>query len=147
MSTTKVVPASEIELWHVTEYADCEGRSTRTIGYYKGSVEEIALMLSHKGDKYYALMFTPVSFIDAKDMTPKPHRNTHMLVNLRASYYSDDSVYVKPTFKGTVFKNQVDGLRDDSVLLVLDTLAHTKQLREEALSKLTQSERELLGLG
>lgn len=144
--STKIVPASEIKLWQVTEYDDCEGRNTRTIGYYKGSVEEIALMLSHKGDKYYGMMFTPVSFIDVKDMKPQPHKNTHMLVNLRASYYGVDSVYVKPTFKGTVFKSQVDELRDDSVLLVLDTLAHTKKLREEALSKLTQTDREILGI-
>lgn len=145
--STKIVPASEIKLWKVTEDGDCEGRTTRTVGYYKGSVEEIALMLAHKGDPHYALMFTPVSFIDAKDMTPKPNEKVYMRISLYQSNCANfEGVNLKPTFKGTTFKSAILRSNSDDVVLILNQESHMQKLREEALSKLTLTERKILGL-
>lgn len=48
---------------------DCEGKSTRTLGTYKGWLDEIALHLADK--TYYSLTFTKLNNVDMENYTPK----------------------------------------------------------------------------
>ena len=45
-------------VWTVTTEGDCEGRSVRKLGIYKGHLTDIAAFLSDK--VYYALQFEPI---------------------------------------------------------------------------------------
>lgn len=50
----KVPPVGK---WHVTTEGDCEGRTTRDLGYHEGHIADIALNLA--GSAYYSLSFRP----------------------------------------------------------------------------------------
>ncbi len=86
--------------WKVTTEGDCEGRSTRQLGCYKGHIDDIALML--KSQCYYSLLFTRL-----KDESDKLIEGMRGKVNVTLdigsntwSFSSDDRVEtMKELFK------------------------------------------------
>ena len=59
MERTFVKPMAQQTIYHVTTEGDCEGRSTRTVGYAVGDQRDIELFFDDK--KYYKLSLNEVS--------------------------------------------------------------------------------------
>lgn len=130
-------------LWTVTTEGDCEGRSTKQLGTFEGYVDEIALFLANKA--YYSLQFklqkkikkyyptcksVDVSFdIDSGTWDLKPKER----INLMKDFFSDRPVYIE---EGQYFACVK--------IRTTENLKHKE--KEKALGKLTDYEKQLLGL-
>lgn len=138
-------------LWKVTTENDCEGRTMKELGYYEGNPIDIAFVLSDKA--MYSLSFTEVS---AAIITPDElEKSTRDEVNLT---FAMDSIYsacddIVSFVNGFFIENRpvyVDSKRAfNSITLkkgVPDKNRDLELARKQALSKLTEDEKVLLGL-
>lgn len=133
-------------VFKVTTEGDCEGKSVRDLGTYEGYVDEIAFALADKC--YYCLEFHKV---DPKklhlDMTPK-RKSVNIQFGIDSGTWDlkvkDRIKYFKDFFKD----RNVEVLEGNSYASVkISTNKKTKEeKRQEILNRLTDEEREILGL-
>jgi hypothetical protein len=124
-------------IWKVTTEGDCEGRSTRDLGIFKGFIDEIALHLADRC--YYTLDFKPVKL--QEEFSPKANE-VHIslpfdLSNNYSERFKDRPVTVE---KGSFYKSIL--IRSKNALTQDEK---DKIEREKILSKLTTEERKILG--
>jgi hypothetical protein len=123
--------------FQVTTEADCEGRSTKNLGVYTGFIDEIALHLADKS--YYSLRFRE---IEQRTSFPPTLEDVHVSF--------DDSfsiAIIKKLFKDRPI--QVSDSNYNRSFLIsreLSEIEKNKIIRQQALSKLSDKEREVLGL-
>ena len=132
--------------WTVTTEGDVEGRTTRNLGTFTGFLDEIAFHLADKC--YYSLQFKPAE--DVKVFEPKAHKVCVMLDiesgTWDAKLGSDGRIHYfeKILQKRPVFVES--GPYFASVTLVNTAFTEEDKEKQTALSKLTDREKELLGL-
>lgn len=133
-------------LWKVTTEGDCEGRSIRDLGTFKGYIDEIAFALADKC--FYSLCFT---YLSEKDyMTPLVPKSDTVNVSLNI----DSGTWDLDNKERASWARKFLSDRDVEVLegqyyasFVLKTKRKTvKDIRREALNKLTEEELDALGL-
>lgn len=141
---------SSYGLWKVTTEGDCEGKTTRNLGIYEGNISDIAFYL--KDECEYSLRFSPAKAtkIESYDV---PH---YGFVNISLDIDS-----------GTWNMSPEDRVNYFKVLLNTENRAHEitiepgpyyasvrligydgreEYVRKTALEKLTDEEKEVLGL-
>lgn len=68
------------KIWEVTIHGDCEGRSTRNLGFYEGYIEDIAFYL-HPKSVYNSLSFEKVYNINNKEVIKINESNITNYIN------------------------------------------------------------------
>ena len=132
-------------LWKVTTEGDCEGRSVRDLGTYEGYIDEIAFALADKC--YYELTFHAVKKPSKLDMTPKAKEVKIQLDIDSGSWDLTQTQCLNETRK--LFENRpvrVTEAHGWGVVTLKTELKTIEEKRQEALAKLTDEERQLLGL-
>lgn len=146
MDYTNVDYTNPYGIWEVTTEGDCEGRTTRKLGIFEGYVDEIAFALSDK--VYYSLRFKKISkIIDNIPICRIPKNEVSISFDIESKtwdIYGDKLVqYFNKVFNRRKV-NVKSGNFFASVVLERDIPENEK--RKIALSKLTEEEKELLGL-
>lgn len=126
-------------IWQVTTEGDCEGRSMKTLGYFVGGVDEIALHLANQC--YYSLSFRKIEVNNGGNLEPT---GTQVQVNCFGSSVqtlldnctSDDITHQMQGNSTIVFKQHK--LSAEQIRL--------NNLKTKALSKLSAEERQALGI-
>lgn len=132
--------------WKVTTEGDCEGKSTTQLGVFTGFVDEIALYLADQC--YYSLTFYLEELITKFVPTQKSvnmkfdidSKTWHMTGDERVKFFED------------VFKDRPnivvkEGNYYASVTIeTLDNVETKADLKRKGLAKLTDKEKEALGL-
>jgi len=133
--------------WSVITEGDCEGKSTKNLGTFRGFLDEIAFHLAD--ECYYCLNFTPVKQVKRFDI--KRHKvNVNLNIDSgtwpssmgkeeRINYYKE-MLFYRPNI------SVEDGTSYASVTLVNNRYSQDDEIRRKALNKLTDKEKELLGL-
>ena len=126
-------------IWHVTTEGDCEGRTTKDLGFHVGEVAAIASNLSRQS--CYRL-----SFEEVKPMTHGSCYNRKDFKSVNISGFGEIPNHVP--FNTPQDLEVIEGMYCHSVELVRtsDSLIRDAQDIENALSKLTSAERILLGV-
>lgn len=133
-------------VFKVTTEGDCEGRSVRDLGTYEGYIDEIAFALADKC--YYSLEFHQINLKEFKlDMIPK-RKEVNIRLNTDSRTWDlegkDKIKYFKNLFKDRNIEVS-DGNFYSSVKI--STNKKTKEeKRQEILDRLTDEEKEILGL-
>ena len=141
---------SSYGLWKVTTEGDCEGKTTRNLGIYEGNISDIAFYLKDKCE--YSLRFSPAKAtkIDSDDVTHYGCVNISLDIDSgtwnmspedRVNYfkillYTENREHVITVEPGQYYA---------SVKLV-GYDSHEEYVRKTALEKLTDEEKEVLGL-
>lgn len=141
---------SSYGLWKVTTEGDCEGKTIRNLGTYEGNISDIAFYLKNKCE--YSLQFSP-----AKDIKIKPCDVTHYgYVNI--SLDIDSGTWnMSPEDRVNYFKVLLNTENREDVIIVepgqyyasvklVGYDSHEEYIRKTALEKLTDEEKEVLGL-
>ena len=108
------------DIWEVTTEADCEGRSTKSLGVFEGHIDDIAF---HLADKVYSsLKFSKVDIKQINIPIPKADRVTISLENPTSfekytEIFKDQNVFLK---KGFIF---------DGVTLFLNNPVKEKEVQ------------------
>ena len=135
--------------WKVTTEGDCEGRSTRDLGTFRGHIDEIAFHLANRC--YYSLRFKP---IEEKEIIPEFLPNGE---EVDISFDIETGTWdMKPEKRVDYFKEILkdrpdvrveDGQFYESVKLISGReKTRNEIIIEQALEKLTSEEKKLLGL-
>lgn len=129
--------------WQVTTEGDCEGRSTRNLGVYVGYLDDIAFALAEKC--CYSLEFTK---IDTEIPTPKKVLDqVNVVLNIDSKTWKlsvDDRVKY---FQNMLHNRKVYVSRGSAYASVTLSKTNTEKTKKEiALAKLTDEEKQLLGL-
>lgn len=141
---------SSYGLWKVTTEGDCEGKTTRNLGIYEGNISDIAFYLKDKCE--YSLQFSPaeVPTINSCDVTH--YGNVHISLDISSGTWNmspEDIVnYVKVLLNTENREHRITvepGQYYASVKLV-GYDSHEEYVRKTALEKLTDEEKEVLGL-
>lgn len=139
-------------LWSVSTEGDEEGRSTRRLGIYRGWVDEIAFHLADKC--YYCLEFSPVIVHEAPFSYSKSGKNE---VNVSFDIQSE-TWGLAPMERAVLVKKLFEYNKRDNVHITNGQTYgsfvisnYTKQelqekRRQEALKKLTEEDKKVLGL-
>jgi hypothetical protein len=144
-------------LWRVTTEGDVEGRSTNTLGEFKGNFDEIAFYLADRC--YYTLDFKLIDDSPRADLKPSgvavnvrvddgtssPYRETseEQAQRLRA-VLQDTEVAVK---SGTAYHGvQLQISRDDAKMTILRAGIDRENAMKSIKSKLTKDELRILGI-
>lgn len=141
---------SSYGIWKVTTEGDCEGKTTRNLGIYEGNISDIAFYLKNKCE--YSLRFSPAKAtkiescdvihygcvsvsldIDSGTWNMSPEDRTNYFKVLLNTENREHVVTVEP------------GAYYASVKLV-GYDSHEEYVRKTALEKLTNEEKEVLGL-
>ena len=126
----------ENRVWHVTTEGDCEGRSIKDFGYFKGNLMEIAKRLG--GHQYYALDFSEFKLSDyptSRKLTSEVNLRVNLMderrliKQLKEEGYDVQNAQYYKAVKMKITPDEVDILK-----------------REAALDKLSDEEKILLGL-
>lgn len=138
------------KLWKVTTEGDCEGRSTRNLGVYRGNPVNIAFLLADK--VAYTLQFEEIVIQDVPKFDPHGQQ-VSMNFSVSSQYYFgkstesqrraffEDLIGVKPV----KITNANPGAH--SIELTSTCVSNSKAKKvKDALAKLSQEEIELLGL-
>lgn len=136
--------------WKVTTEGDCEGRTTHDLGIHFGFIDDIAFSLADKA--YYALTFKAIEPYTAK--APKATK-VNVVLDIDSGTWDMKSetrqAFVEQMLQGrdtAVAKGQFYA----SVELVMgknELLQKEREkeiLRQQALSKLSEADRKILGL-
>lgn len=135
--------------WKVTTEGDVEGRSTRDLGTFRGHIDEIAF---HLGDKcFYSLRFSP---IEEKDLIPEFNINrveVNISLDINTGTWDMGSLqrveYMKEVLKDRTDVEVEEGNYYSSIKLVSKKIkSRNELLKEQALSKLSNEEKKVLGL-
>ncbi len=126
----------ENKVWKVTTEGDCEGRTMKDLGMFRGNVIEIAKHLS--GHAFYALHFSEVKTSET-DIRANPKDSVSLTINnmnhmaLIATLKSEGYEVGKSNFY-------------NAISVALSEEERSKIKKEIALSKLTDEDRKILGL-
>lgn len=135
--------------WKVTTEGDCEGRSVRQLGTFRGHVDEIAFHLADKC--YYSLRFTAIEEDELiPEFLPKSDE-------INISFDIDTGTWdMKPDKRVEYFREILkdrpdveveDGQYYASVKLISGKKKTKNEIIiEKALAKLTEEEKKVLGL-
>lgn len=133
-------------LFNVTTEGDCEGRSIRDLGTYEGYIDEIAFALADKC--YYSLEFHQINPEEFKlDMIPK-RKEVNIRLNIDSGTWDleekDKIKYFKNLFKD---RNIEVSNGNFYANVKISTNKKTKEeKKQEILNRLTDEEKEILGL-
>ena len=136
-------------LWKVTTEGDCEGKTIKNLGIYEGNISDIAFYLKNKCE--YSLEFTPVQVtkIDSCDVTHYGCVDVSLDINSETWKMSpEDRVNYFKVLLNTENRENVTvqpGQYYASVRLV-GYYRRDEYVRKTALEKLTNEEKEVLGL-
>lgn len=127
------------KIWHVTTQGDCEGRTTRNLGFHVGDVTVIAFNLAK--ESYYSLEFKEIKVVNhdcINDMEDLPLKVTISGFGVNRSEYTDNN-FVPPDYD-VVRSNMYNSL---DIVLKKNSI---QEKIKKARAKLTKEELELLGL-
>jgi len=135
--------------WNVSTEGDCEGRSVSNLGTFRGHIDEIAFHLADKC--YYSLSFSP---IDENQLVPEFHiKRPEVNISLDIQSGTWDMTSKKRRdFVAKLLKDRPDveveeGQFYASVKLISGKKKSKQEIiRENALSKLNEEEKKVLGL-
>lgn len=147
MKTRKI--ESSYGYWKVNTEGDCEGRSVKNLGTFRGHIDEIAFHLADKC--YYSLRFSP---IEKDEITPEFLSNSdsvHVSLDIDTGTWDmkpDRRVdYFREILKDRTEVGVEDSMYYASVKLISRREKSMKEvLRENALAKLTDEDKKILGL-
>lgn len=147
MKTRKI--ESSYGYWNVHTEGDCEGRSVKNLGTFRGHIDEIAFHLADKC--YYSLRFSP---IEKDEITPEFLSNSdsvHVSLGIDTGTWDmkpDRRVdYFREILKDRTEVGVEDSMYYASVKLISRREKSMKEvLRENALAKLTDEDKKILGL-
>ena len=137
--------------WRVTTEGDCEGKTTKYLGTYEGYIDEIAFSLADKC--FYALEFKKI-----ENELPNrcPVEKVHISLDIESGTWPNDmSTEERVGFFKRMLKDRdvevTGGQFYASVCLhqnneEIKKAIREKKIREVVLAKLTDEEKELLGL-
>lgn len=123
-------------LWEVSTEGDCEGKSIKHLGTYQGSVLDIAKRL--RGQEFYQLSFKEVKTSPNPVLTEKQCKKSS--VHFSVEGLSKEALAKE--LKGLVKESNFYG----AVKLELSQKEILEEERRIALSKLSDKEKELLGV-
>ncbi len=133
-------------MWEVTTEGDCEGKSVRRLGVYKGYIDEIAFALADQC--YYSLEFAPFDFSEIP--VPKSVRDR---VNINFDIGSgtwDMSADARKEFFSAVLSDRKVAVGEGSsyaaVTLYRSESDMIENKKKAALNKLSEEDKVLLGL-
>ena len=130
--------------WKVTTERDCEGRSMRDLGTYTGYIDEIAFALADKC--CYSLCFKAI-VPKSLDITPK-HKSVVITLDIDSGTWDmrrDERVKAI----GNLLRDRDVHVEDSPGYASVKLITGKKTVEEkraDALAKLTEEERKLLGL-
>ena len=133
-------------VFKVTTEGDCEGRSVRDLGTYKGYIDEIAFALADKC--YYSLTFHQINPEEHKlDMTPK-RKEIDITLDIDSGTWDLEEKDRIKYFKNLFKDRHIEVSNGNSYVCVkISTNKKTKEeKRQEILDRLTDEEKEILGL-
>jgi len=125
--------------WVVTTEGDVEGRTTTQLGTYTGNVHDVAFHLANKC--HYALSFTLVDENVNTNLYPTAKKVPVRIYDHNGVQFLDSQV--RDTFKNTHVRVEPCNFYK-ALTLVLDN--YEEQKREEALAKLSDEDKKVLGL-
>lgn len=133
--------------WSVTTEGDVEGKSTTHLGTFRGHIDEIAFHLADKC--YYTLQFTRMKDEDMTDFVIKA-KTVSISMNIDSGTW-DLKGQERIDFYVDVFKNRPgiyvsEGTSYAGVTISTNKISDKDVARSKALSKLTPTEIELLGI-
>jgi hypothetical protein len=138
-------------IWHVTTEGDEEGRTTRDLGVHEGYIDDVAFALASR--QFYSLDFELVDTLKWKTLPVSTQANVRlkistgtwdMLADARVGFFRqmlagrDVTITKSNYFASVALTRGADG---ESI-----ARARTAAQRSAALAKLTEVEREVLGL-
>jgi hypothetical protein len=138
-------------IWTVTTEGDCEGRSVSHLGTFEGYIDEIAFALA--GKSFYSLRFQPA---DDLEQIAKPGTKVSVSLDIDSGTWDLHGVNRVDYFKKMLAGRNVsvvEGQYYASVILIDGDSPEEQERkanelkRKQALAKLTEEDRKLLGLG
>ena len=143
--TDKLYPPfnNRFGLWKVTTEGDCEGKTIRNLGIWRGDIDDIALFLANKVE--YSLTFSP-----AYIYIPKAPTDTSVNVTLDINSNTwelnadERAKIVSPIFKGKPVI--ISPSNYYGAFKITSTKETLEEKRKRILQKLTDEEKEILGL-
>lgn len=133
-------------IWKVTTEGDCKGKTSDLLGFYEGYIDEIALALADKC--MYSLEFKHFELNKLKSRIPK-NNFVSVTLDIESNTWdltSDD----RKKYAEILFKNRpveiTKGNYFGSFKINAIGQKTEKEIKEEALSKLTKEEKQVLGL-
>ncbi len=133
-------------MWRVRTEADVEGRSMKELGVYKGYIDDIAFALADRC--YYALEFTLFAF-DEIPHSDKRADKVNVCLDIESGTWNMTMPERKKFFEDVLAGRNVyvgEGSAYASVMLYRNCDLEKYEKREAALKKLTDEEKQLLGL-
>lgn len=141
---------SSYGIWKVTTEGDCEGKTTKNLGVYEGNISDIAFYLKNKCE--YSLQFSPAKAIkiDSCDVTHYGYVNVSLDID-------SGTWNMSPEDRVNYFKVLLNTENRENVIIVepgqyyasvrlVGYDSHEDYIRKTALEKLTDEEKEVLGL-
>lgn len=141
---------SSYGLWKVTTEGDCEGKTTRNLGIYEGNISDIAFYLKNKCE--YSLRFSSAKAtkIDSYDVTHYGYVNISLDIDSGTWNMSpgDRVNYFKALLntENREHKITVEPGNSYASVKLVGYDSHEEYVRKTALEKLTDEEKEVLGL-
>lgn len=133
-------------VFKVTTEGDCEGRTTRDLGTYEGYVDEIAFALADKC--YYSLEFHKINPEEFKlDMIPK-RKSVDIHFDIDSGTWDLEEKDRVKYFKN-LFKDRDVEISNGNCYAGVKISTNKKtreEKRQEILNRLTDEEKEILGL-
>lgn len=140
----KVTEYSVYGTFQVTTEGDCEGRTTRDLGIYTGYIDEIAFALADKC--YYKLCFTKV---EPKKISMIPKRDkVEISLDINSGIWDLNNTGAMSYFKELFRERDVEVISVNGYgSCTLTTHKETiEEKRQKVLAKLSEEEKEVLGL-
>jgi hypothetical protein len=130
--------------WNVTTEADCEGSKVKNLGRFYGYVDEIALHLADKC--YYSLCFCKAN-PDKEIKYEQKRKSVNVMFGINSNTWdmSNDKLIFEMK---DLFKNRNVNILPSSYYasFTIESKNFEEYEKEKALKKLTEREKELLGL-
>jgi hypothetical protein len=134
----------------VTTEGDCEGKTTNNLGIYEGNISDIAFYLKNKCA--YSLRFSPVKVtkIDSYDVTHYGYVNISLDIDSGTWNMSpEDRVNYFKVLLYTENRDHIITIEPGQFYASVNLIgydSHEEYVRKTALEKLTDEEKEVLGL-
>ena len=139
---------STFGIWEVSTEGDVEGRSTRNLGIYEGHVDDIAFALADKA--YYKLYFQRVKIVPIHEDSPRKRNKVEVYIDDLTSYNDLEQVRYNKVKSFFAERNNTSVRRVGTYSFTLvngeDKYQSALKKYKEAISTLTNEEKELLGL-
>ena len=141
---------SSYGLWKVTTEGDCEGKTTINLGIYEGNISDIAFYLKNKCE--YSLRFTPVKVIEIDSCDVNHYGHVNVSLDIRSGTWDmscqDRANYFK-ILLNTENREHIITVEPGQYYASVKLVGYDNReeyVRKTALEKLTDEEKEVLGL-